>query len=373
MRSLHLISGTAVACFVCAMVKSSPAEEPIPEKGSEYLWEISKSHLKDPLQWPSFWRNTPQGGDPANLQSWRALHPDGEDGGVTLRKQESGKAKTDWRQSEERRTKSYLQKIAPLQPITRVRAYVEEDGHGSAIATATATAPAKRYLSQSIVLTTPIMRSAQPGGGYFPNECRIRYSENNESEILQLFDEVVLMLGQDAGVKPGDLYRTYEVGPVYTGFASGRSLGRLIETNGILEIKRVGPKSCVGRLIKCFGTISHEARACPLEPLPEVVATGYAPVQDGKLAAQVVWVTEQQQFPQPYSYAIVDCGLAKGYKLGDMVLFYNRAGGRLTDKVLGDGLVVGLQERSATILIRDLYPGIINRGDYSIVVQTATL
>jgi len=178
--------------------------------------------------------------------------------------------------------------------------------------------------------------------------------------------------GQNQGVKAGDLFRTFEVGASYRSFNSGLSLGRLVETNGIVEVLRVGPKSSVARLIKCFGTISRDARACPLEGPPEVVATGYTPVTDGKLSAQVVWVTQQQQFPQPFTYAIVDRGSARGYKIGDMVLFFNRAEGKMTDKVLGDGLVISVHEKSATILIKDLYPGIINRGDYTIIVQTAT-
>src|SRR5258708_2781060 len=221
--------------------------------------------------------------------------------------------------------------------------------------------PVKHYLSQSVVLTTPFL--AEPGrDGYFPRECKLRYSNSNESEILQLFDEVVLSVGQESGIKAGDLYRTYQVGDEYRSYAAGRGLGRLVETRGIVEVMRVGPKSSVARLVKCYGTISHDSRACPLTLPPEVVATSYNPATDNKLAAQVVWVTSQEQFPQPYSYAIVDRGTVKGYRLGDMVLFFNRNDGKMTDKVLGNGIVVSVGDKSATILIRDLFPGIINRG-----------
>jgi hypothetical protein len=45
----------------------------------------------------------------------------------------------------------------------------------------------------------------------------------------------------------------------------------------------------------------------------------------------------------------------------------------MTDKVLGNGIVVSVGDKSATILIRDLFPGIINRGDYTVVIQSAIL
>jgi hypothetical protein len=125
--------------------------------------------------------------------------------------------------------------------------------------------------------------------------------------------------------------------------------------------------------MKCFGPIPRDSRACPLVAPAEVAATGYAPATDNKLAAQIIWVTSQQQFPQPYSYAIVDRGSAKGYRNGDMVLFFNRNQGRMTDKVLGNGIVVSVGDKTATILIRDLYPGIINRGDYTVVIQSAIM
>src|SRR5690606_23351511 len=279
------------------------------------------------------------------------------------------KKKLDWKASEERRTRAYLNKVGPLmatgnQPVTRAM-----EPESPLVATA---GPVRHYLAQNVVLTTPFL--AEPASGdFFPGECDLKYSEANVSEILQLYDEVVLTVGRASGVKAGDLYRTYQIGGAYRTYAAGRNLGRLVETNGIVEIVRVGEKSSVARLLKCFGTISRDSRASPLGKPAEIAATGYVQATDGKLAAQVVWVTQQQQFPQPYSYAIVDRGAGKGYRAGDMVLFFNRSGGRMTDKVLGNGIVVNVQDRAATILIRDLLPGIINRGDYSVVIQSAVL
>jgi len=334
-------------------------------KVSDNLYEISKPHLKDPLQWPSIWSLEPQIGLPIGMQPIRKSQsvdqePPQADAGKTA------KPRNDWRSSEERRTRGYLKKVGPLLPDEKEDLAPLDPPKPAQVG------PVKHYLSQSIALTAPIL--AEPSrGAFFPGECRLSYSSSNESEILQMFDEVVLEVGQEAGVKAGDLYRTYEVGEAYRTYGSGRGLGRLIATNGIVEVTRVGRKSATARLVKCFGTISRSTRACPLSSPPEVAATSYQVSTDGKAAAQVVWVAGEQQFPQPYAYAIVDRGAGKGYRPGDMVLFLNRAGGKITDKVLGNGIVVHAGDKSSTILIRDLLPGIINRGDYSVIVQSAVL
>lgn len=370
MRSQLSLYAISLSMGMLPMLSASLyGQEPGSGKVSENLREISRDHMKDPFLWPSIWKLAPQSGDPGGLHSWQNTHPSQNQPGLESPDKQPSKRKNEWKDSEERRTRNYLKKVGPLMPSS---IYLPVKGLDSDAANSGTRAITKHYLAQNIVLTTPFLAEAR-SGAYFPRECKMKYNGTNESEILQLFDEVVLAVGREAGVKQGDLFRTYEVGSAYRTYASGRKLGRLVETNGIVEILRVGEKSSVARLVKCFGTIARDSRASPLAPSPEISATGYVPATDGKLAAQVVWVTEQQQFPQPYSYAIVDRGVAKGYRAGDMVLFLNRTEGRMTDKVLGNGIVVSVQERSATILIRDLLPGIINRGDYSVVIQSAVM
>jgi hypothetical protein len=368
MRLQHtLFSISAAAGLLTGGAFQVRCEDNATGKVSENLYEISKPHMKDPFHWISIWRLTPQSSDPGGMQSMKGPHEYDYASEAKSSQSAPSKARSDWKKSEERRTVSYMKKVGPLMPSA-----IQELAPLDPVPKDAATGPVRHYLSQAIVLTTPFIAEAG-GEGYFPRECRLRYSASNESEILQLFEEVILSVGQDAGVKTGDLFRTYEVGESYRSYASGRGLGHLVETKGIVEIIRVGPKTSVARLVKCFGTISRDSRACPLTSPPEVAATAYNPATDNKLAAQVVWVTAQQQFPQPYSYAIVDRGSAKGYRTGDMVLFFNRNDGRMTDKVLGNGIVVNVGDKTATVLIRDLFPGIINRGDYTVVIQSAVM
>lgn len=352
----------------------SDAAENISTSNSEYLWQISKSYLKDPLAWSTIWRTTPQADDPASMKHFSRINSDSlpaqEKPKLTAKQQ----LQVDWRKSEEKRTKNYLNKIGPLQPAITTKMPAEDPTPSASVSATSTQPPAKspHYLSQSIVLTTPFLSEGEGTEGVYPGEAKLKYSSSNESEILQPFEEVIIQSGENNSVKVGDLFRTYEIGENYESPRSGSSLGRLVMTTGIVEIIRVGPKTSTGRLLKCFGTISRNARACPLGKPLEVAASNYTPVTDGKLSAQVAWVTEQQ-FPQPFSFAIIDKGLAKGFKNGDMVLFFNSIQGKMTDKVLGNGLIVDIKDKSATVLIKDIFPGIINRGDYTVVIQTSDM
>jgi hypothetical protein len=362
---MHIPKACALAAVAAAFpfaLASSAADVGV--GSSENLWEISKNHLKDPFRWPSVWRTTPESGDAAG-----ALGITGRpsEAAAPMGDSHAAKAKPDWRASEEKRTRLYLQKVGPLQPQP-LRPMDDE----AAAASLRQMGQPKHYMTQATALSTPFITETS-GGRVFARETALKYAASNESEILQLFEEVTLGMGSNAGVKVGDLFRTFEVGDYYHSYTSGRPLGKLVETNGVVEVTRVGKKTSVARLVKCYGTISRDSRAAPLDPFKEVAATGYAPLSDGKLSGQVVWVTQQQQLSQPYSFAVIDQGARKGLKLGDMVLLFNRANGKMTEKVLGDGLVVNVQEESCTILLQDLYPGIVNRGDYAVAVQTPVL
>lgn len=354
-----------------ASVSSNGAAEPVKATTPEALWEISRNHIKDPFRWPSVWRKSPQAQAAASMAGWtEGKSPLVEPAMEVSPSPAPSKSKPDWRASEEKRTRNYLAKVGPLNEalIKPLPAMMEPEPRA-----VNAQGAALHYLAGALLLSTPAI--AEPGeqGRMYPGECRLRYSSSNESAILQPYDEVTLSVGKSDGVKAGDLFRTYEVGPRYRSFATGRPLGRIVETNGIVEVIRPGEKSSVARLIKCYGTLSRDTRAAPLGTLQEVAAAGYSPLPDARITGQIVWVTQQQQLPQPYSFAVVDQGSKKGFRVGDMVLFFNRVGGRMTEKVLGNGLVVSLQEESATILIQDIYPGIINRGDHAVAVQTPVL
>lgn len=362
---------TAVLVAHGAMAPRVLATEPVKARNPEALWEISKTHLKNPFLWPSVWKGKPQAQDAAEMAGWKKGQPPMVEAPPAQEEASAPKPKNDWRASEEKRTQNYLSKVGPLnaaiiRPVTQAADPAPWQGPSDQT-------PALHYLAGSLLLATPFVGDPVEGGGMYPGECRIQYSSANESSILQMFEEVVLTVGKDQGVKAGDLFRTYEVGPSYRSFATGRALGRLVETNGIVEIVRAGNRSSVARLIKCYGTLSRDTRACPLGRMQEVSAAGYAPLPDARMSAQVVWVTQQQQLPQPYSFAIVDQGARKGFRMGDMILFFNRNSGRMTEKVLGNGLVVNVQEEASTVLIQELFPGIINRGDYVVAIQTPVL
>ena len=187
-----------------------------------------------------------------------------------------------------------------------------------------------------------------------------------ESEVLQLFEEVELEAGSSEGVKAGDLFKLYEVGDSYASYTSRRNLGKIVRMNGVAEVLRAGTRRSVARLIRCFGTISRDSRAAPMGELPSVSASGYSAIQGQLRTGRVVWVTPPNQIPQPFSQVIIDEGTNRGFQIGDFVFIFNQRNAKMTDKVLGNAVVLRSEEHSATLLIQDVEPGVINAGDYAV-------
>lgn len=312
---------------------------------------------KNPFEWPTFWMvetlsptspSTAQGGDATGFERLRSTEPDYENP----------------------RTKRFINRLgplhqghqaAPLPPETMPAALVPnaEDGKGY-----------RHWIKPEILAQAPFLGSLQ-NGMLRPGECKVTYHAANESEILQPYDKISLNKGQEDGLKIGDRYQLYEVGPDGFAFSSTRDIGREIIPNGIAEVVALKGKTATARLIQCYGRISRRTRASPLiQDEARFSVMGYATITGERPKARVVWIPGAGQLPQPFNYAIVDRGVEAGFRLGDHVMLLNQRSGKMTDRVLGEGLIVHVESHSATVLVHDVFPGVINAGDFALAVQT---
>jgi hypothetical protein len=202
-------------------------------------------------------------------------------------------------------------------------------------------------------------------------EATVSYHPSNESEILQPFDKLSIDKGQDDGVALGDRYQLYEVGPNGYAFASTHAVGHEITPNGIAEIVNLKPHSATARLTTCFGTISRATRASPMiKDEARFPVKSYAGIAGERPLARVIWVPGSGQLPQPFNFVVVDKGVEQGLRLGDHVMLLNQKSGKITDRLLGEGLLVHVESQTATLLVHDVFPGVINTGDFALAVQT---
>ena len=228
------------------------------------------------------------------------------------------------------------------------------------------------YMRPYLFITAPFLSNTRGRGKIFPDECKLRYSSSNVSEVLLPFDEIELETGSKWGVKEGDQFKIYEVGDDYQSYSSGAHLGRLVRVVGMAEVGRVGYRRSVARMTRCFGTISRQSRAAPIGELPKVKATRYVVAAGALHVGRILWVTPPHRIPLPFSQVIIDGGTEGGFQVGDFVSIFTRSNGKMTDKVLGSAVVLRSEPHSATLMLQEVEPGVIYPGDFAVVHLSAT-
>ncbi len=271
-----------------------------------------------------------------------------------------------WLKSEEQRRNRFLNRVGPLAEragffLPDSADHYEERRSSAALKSAETS---QEDLSPELLLTAPIVAIPNQGQ-YFPGETRLRFDGPNQSGILQMFDTIRLSGGAAAGVKIGDLFRVYDVGHIVRTHKEGKGLGRLIETKGVIEVTEVFNDQAVGRLIRCFGTISTSTRACPLVYPESVPVINDDLASDSKLG-HIVHVTHQQSLAQPYTFIIVDGGAGRGFRAGNRVDLMNRLpAGQKHGTPIARGIVASMGDNWTTIFVHEVFPGRIQAGDWA--------
>jgi hypothetical protein len=313
--------------------------------------------FKNPFEWPTYWMvealasqpsATHSGTDSKGFARLRSAEPDLNDP----------------------RTKRFMGRLGPLNPQQTITPLAPQTMPAALVPNSEEGKGYRHWVKTEIMAQAPYLAKLK-GGQLRPGECRVTYHASNESEILQPFDKITLSKGQEDGLNIGDRYDLYEVGPGGYAFSSTREIGREIIPNGAAEIVSVKSKTATARLIRCYGKISRGTRASPqVKEESRFSVMAYQAITGDRPQARVVWIPGSGQLPQPFNYAILDRGVESGFRLGDHVMLLNQRAGKMTEMVLGEGLIVHVESHSATILVHDVFPGVINAGDYALAVQT---
>lgn len=242
-----------------------------------------------------------------------------------------------------------------------------ESGNAAAATALPDPSPALQYFSSEKLFAVPFLAEKRPGGGYLDGECRVFHSSMNDNAILQPFDRLTLKKGGSEGVKVGDRFRIYDLGRTHREHGSEKKLGRLVQPVGLAEVLKVHPDRAEAQLLQCVGPIDRNARAHPYEAQPAFEARAYRLLPDSSVRGRIVAVSAQQHLAQPYTYALVDAGSGKGFKLGDIVTVFSDRGDR---PQVGRAVVLHAGEGSSTLLFQRILPGRLRLGDLAIATET---
>ncbi len=339
-------------------------------KNDDDLRKIERQSAQNPFRYPGIWSVQAQDPFTANLPAEAAP----ESASTPLPSAATTAPRFPVREERETSSPAFLRKMGSLLPAETPppRAPAQPEAALPTAYQSSSESPAPvHYLHPYLVLTAPFLTGRQARTGIFPGDCSLHYRTITASAVLLPYDEIDLDAGSNQGVKPGELFKIYEVGDDYASFSGAADLGRLVRISGIAQVKRVAERYAVASLIRCFGTISRQSRAAPLGELPTVRATGFAPVAGALRTGRIVWVTPPNFIPQPFSQIIIDRGSDRGFQPGDFVFVFNHRNGAITDKLLGDAVVLRADPHSASLLLEDVQPGVINPGDFVVAGYSA--
>ncbi|MFC1584439.1 LysM peptidoglycan-binding domain-containing protein [Fibrobacterota bacterium] len=342
-----------LSLLICFLLWSFLASKDVHiAKPGDTLWDLSGFYLQDPFKWQEIWQINPE------IQNPHLIYP-----GDEINLQVSGEYG-----SRQDRSLSFNQKTEGLQRKTGNK---KADNMSPL-------APSQgkiRYLLPDIIQKAPFLAEPRKNGAIFNKEADFRFRSATDATVLQLFSKIEIELGSMQGVKPGDFFQVYAVGKKYRSYENSKKLGSLVSVKGVAEVKKSGEETSQGVLTSCFGAISRSARVSPLKKERLVGIKGYHTYPDRNRTGQVVYIEENHETVLPYSYVIIDKGSQAGFAMADGVVIYNRSPVRKkpTDTLLGKGIIVKLSEVSASVLVKTVFPGKLNNGDYVVAVHSAEI
>jgi hypothetical protein len=338
---------TFLLSFFLLWSSSGSKDTHIVKKG-DTLWDISDHYLQDPFKWPDIWHFNPE------IKNPHLIYPGDE---IKL-----GPALSDREDVEEL---DFGQKTDGL--VEKLSEEVRTQDKPSVLTKGI------RYLLPQIIERAPFLTIPVKRRQIFENEGRIQFRHGSGETLLQPYSKITINLGKKDGIKAGDLYQIYDFGKKYSGFKKKKGLGTLVCIKGIVKISKVRTEDSEGILVECFDAISKKARVSPWKKAKIPGILGYRKYPDTKINGQIVYLQDNQNAVLPYSYVIIDQGGSAGFKVGDGVVLFNRdpVKKQADDTVLGKGIVVRINDFSTSILVKEIFPGKLNKGDFAIALHSA--
>ncbi len=341
------------------------------------LWDISAEYLQNPFQWPSIWKSNPQIQDPhwiypgdrinlgATSQSKvSVVNPNSQLESTSSTITPVTLYKTDLQQSFARKLGSLLVQSNAISSNTESRTLDGVMGGSSG--------PEYQAITESLVKTAPFVRTPDENGDIFFGQTALKIPEEQQENLLQLFSVIGLARGNSTGVKIGDRYLVYLVEDSRLDYTRSQTLGKLVVPKGILEVSEVTEKSSQAKLVECYGIIPSNAVAAPFEAVQEIQILGYLKTNNPKPLGQIIYISDRQELVQPYTFVIIDHGKDKGFKPGDAIILVDRQKKKISNHVIARGIVVRLENESATIFVSEMFSNRLSRGDYMVLIQSAT-
>ncbi len=326
---------------------------PYTVKEGDTLWELSGQFLEDPFKWPEIWNVNPQINNP-NL-----IYPGSE---ISLAGK-TGRSHKNSLTSARANKVNFNTAIQGFSNYNPDNIQSESSINGNSIRID----KAPKTLNKDLIFSAPILKQEQENGSYFPGENDI---PKLESQIAQQYSSLLIPSQNLLGKSQNDLLQFYSIGKKIYG-TNKKYMGQLIHITGVGRIDSLGEKKSKIRLIKVLGKIDNQSKFAAFESGPEIQVKAYAPTPDKSTQGRIIHLDDQQGIIQPYQYIIIEGGSSAGFNLADGVVLYSEPNKKGENQAVANGLIVRISQNYASILVMQVSPTPLEKGDLAIARHSA--
>lgn len=190
---------------------------------------------------------------------------------------------------------------------------------------------------------------------------------------LYYYQKVYINKGSLDGLKEGDVFLVYKIGPAVKSKTKG-NLGNYFKILGKIRILKLEERSALAEILPSYDLIHVKDYIMPVS-MPEIPYDVRLVPSEREITAQIVFRTRpKNEILKPYEIVIIDAGEEEGVKIGDLFEVY-RAGEvrkdpmtkenvKLPDLFLGTLQVLNVKGKASTAYLRAVTREDIKIGDY---------
>jgi hypothetical protein len=338
-QPLMMVAALTMLLPVVALAQARPASHTV--KKGDTLWDIARTYLGDPFQWPQIYRiNTDVVEDPHWIYPGEVLRLAG-DSGVT----------------------AVPQAETPVPGTPQAEVSDTGDGAGMELFRRRNATDAQAAFRSYRDIKPPLLRATDfHSSGFLTEGDTLPFGqllgpvtpEQIESirsrAAVQLLTRVAVVPPAGASYSPGDTLITLVRRPGPVGY------GEIVHPTGLMRVTGMNGDQVIGDIIAVYGPIRDGQWVLPAEQFGNRTGTAYQPVTDG-VQGQILAPRERRELRQLENVLFLDIGRGEGVALGDLFEARRDAGpqpGATADAV--DELMVTLQvvhvrERTATVRV----------------------
>lgn len=284
MKKLSFFIAIIFVLFLSISIFSEEANRTHIVKRGDTLWDISAFYLNNPFLWPSIYQ-----ANKVKIKNPHWIYP-GQSFLIPpfVRKKE---------------------KVYITPPITK-KAGKEKLEKEIGVKKVEAVEVALPIVATNLAYQGGYITKEKIGTGFI-----VSSGPENRENLLSC-NTVYIDLGEDDGVKEGDMFTIFRWGRKVKDPTTGKYLGKIVNILGKLVVKKVAKNSSTAEIIQSFQIIKNHDQIMPYVPI-EIPATSKLVPPENLIEGHLVAPKEEGVIIKPFDIVYIDLGEPEAISAGD--------------------------------------------------------